>query len=107
MFGVFLSSDSEFYVQESHVVWCEQVNEKQNLKNVFGKIHKGFDIKRQYYLDHILLKVNVEDRHINKFDSLQQQEIFLQNIQTASGMYPDSYSVGTRCSFHGIKAAWS
>lgn len=48
---VTISFAAEFLCRESHVVWCKQVNEKQDLKNVSGKMHKGLYIKIRYFLD--------------------------------------------------------
>jgi hypothetical protein len=67
------------------------------------KYIRDFYIRIQHFLDHIFLKISVEDKHIIKFDSRQQQDIFLQNVKTPAGMYPASYLTGTGVSFRGIK----
>jgi hypothetical protein len=62
----------ELCALESHVVWREHINEKQDLKNLCGEICKFFYLRIQYFLDYTLLKISMEDKHIIKFDSRQQ-----------------------------------
>ena len=97
----------EFHMLESRVVWHEHVNEKI-LKICLVKYVRFSFIRIRYFLDNILLKISVEDKHIIRFDSQQQQQdIFLQNVQACAWTYPTSYLMGTGVSFHGIKEAWA